>query len=368
MKGRTFMNPFYVGREFKKDAFIDREEETKEVLKIIKSSNNVVLYAPRRFGKTWFAKNLEEVLKAEKINSMWIDMFSTVTIKQFIARFNQEASSTLKMNLLDYIKKYLSDHISSFSINIAGTNLEFKPSSEEEIWEVLFKTFTVIQSKSNKKIVIFIDEVQEMIKMGEKFEGILRTAIQHQSDVNYVFLGSRKSIVEEIFFQKTHPLFKSAIKYDLSKYLPEVETRNFIIKSFEKTNKKISPSAVDSIVTFSKLHPFYVQLISSQVWDYKDKIESKDVEWCVSNLISQNEYFFQNLIENINSKYALPILKMISSGEFSYSADNLIKWEIRSPASIAKVIKNLEEKEIIIKVNGKYFIEDPLFEEFIKKI
>ncbi len=362
------MNPFYIGREFKKEAFIDREKETEEVMKMIESSNNIVLYAPRRFGKTWFARNLSELMKDRGIDSVWIDMFSTVTVKQFISRLNEERAKILKLTPLEYVRKFFADHLSSFSVSAAGIGLEFKPSSEAEIWEILFKSLMVLETSESNGLIVFLDEAQEMAKMGKQFEGILRTVIQHQRKTVYIFLGSRNSIIEEIFFKKEHPLFKSAIKYDLSKYLPHDKTEEFIKTSFVNSGKAISNSAVETIIRFSKLHPLYVQLISSEVWNFKDKIDESDVRECISKLLERNDYFFRNQIENINSKYALAVLKMIASDEFSYSAETQIKWEIKSPASISKLVDNLEEKEIILKVNGKYVIEDPIFEEFIKRM
>ncbi len=367
-RGAISVNPFYIGREFRKEAFIDREKETEEVMRMVESSNNVVLYAPRRFGKTWFARNLSELLKERDIDSVWIDIFSTVTVKQFISRLNGEMAKIVKMTPLEYVRKFFADHLSSFSISAAGVGIEFRPSSEEEIWEILFKSLTALESRGSGNLVVFLDEAQEMAKMGEKFEGILRTAIQHQRKTVYTFLGSRNSIIEEIFFQKAHPLFKSAIKYDLSKYLPHDETEEFITTAFVRSGKKISRSAVEAIIRFSKLHPLYVQLISSEVWNRKGEIEESDVEECVSELVERNDYFFRNQIENINSKYALAVLKMIASDEFSYSAETQLKWEIKSPASISKLAGVLEEKEIVLKVNGKYAIEDPIFEEFIKRM
>jgi hypothetical protein len=361
-------NPFSIGKEFRKESFIDREEETKEALKIIESSNNLVLYAPRRFGKTWFAKNMELSLKEMNVKSIWIDFFSTVTVKQFISRFNEEISSIFEMNIVEYLKKFLSEHVGNFSLNIGGATLELRTNSDEEVWEILYKTLSSFDSKLNDKLVIFMDEAQEMTRLGRKFEKILRTAIQHQRNTSYVFLGSRKSLLEKLFFEREHPLFNSALKFDLSKNLPESETVEFLKDAFKSSGKKITDEAIHSIVEYSKLHPFYLQIISFEVWNSGNSIDETDVERCVANLVERNGYFYRTLIENLNSKYTLTILKMISNEEFSYSARELIKWEIKSPASISKVVENLKEREIILEIDGKYTIADPIFERFIQTI
>lgn len=361
-------NPFSIGKEFKKEAFIDRENETREALEIINSSNNLVLYAPRRFGKTWFAKNVELSLRKRNVKSIWIDFFSTVTVKQFISRFNEEISSVFSMSITDYLKKFLSEHVGNFSLNLAGATLELKTSSNEEVWEILYKTLSNFDLNLDEKLVVFMDEAQEMLRLGSEFEKILRTAIQHQKNTSYVFLGSRKSLLEKLFFEREHPLFNSALKFDLSKNLPEKETVEFLKSVFEKGGKKISDTAIQLIVKYSRLHPFYLQLIGFEVWNTGNSINEVNVMECVSHLVERNGYFYRTLIENLNSKYTLTILKMISNGEFSYSAEELMKWEIKSPASISKVIENLKEREIILEIDGKYSIADPFFEEFIQRV
>ena len=46
------MNPFVFGRVVKGEHFYDRTEECKRIVDTLSAGNNIVLYAPRRYGKT----------------------------------------------------------------------------------------------------------------------------------------------------------------------------------------------------------------------------------------------------------------------------------------------------------------------------
>jgi len=74
------------------------------------------------------------------------------------------------------------------------------------------------------------------------------------------------------------------------------------------------------------------------------------------------------MIESTHSKYTLTVLRMLMSNELSYNARNLAKWEVKSPASLAKTLKKLEEEEVIVKSEKGYRILDPLFEEYLIRL
>lgn len=358
-----------MGRKFRREAFINREEETGQVLSLIDSGSGLVLYAPRRFGKTWFAKNLQAILTQEKTPSLWLDLFSIVTVKGLVKRINEEIANAFELEITTYVKKFLASFATSFSFNIGGAGLEFHPKNQEEMWEVLYETLLNVERNAMKKVVIFIDEVQELAKLDSKSENIIRTAMQHQEKTRYVFLGSRRSVINDLFFERGHPLFNSSRRFNLSKLLPTNQTEKYIKSAFIKSGKDISPQALVRVIESSKLHPFYVQLICSELWNRcKEDISPQLVNETVHALVAENSYFYQTILDNLNSQYARTVLKMLLAGELNYSAENLLKWEISSPASLSKTIKKLEDREVIVKLENEYMIFDPLFETFLKNL
>ena len=64
------MNPFSYGTIVRGDAFFDRKKETELLTSILSGGNNVVLFAPRRFGKTSLVFRVMEQLEAKGIPCM----------------------------------------------------------------------------------------------------------------------------------------------------------------------------------------------------------------------------------------------------------------------------------------------------------
>jgi len=60
------INPFYYGGAVKDNHFCNRVDEIKELSNDIQSGLNMLIYAPRRFGKTSFVLKTLEKLEKEK--------------------------------------------------------------------------------------------------------------------------------------------------------------------------------------------------------------------------------------------------------------------------------------------------------------
>ncbi|MGB9613743.1 MAG: hypothetical protein ACPL4K_06205 [Candidatus Margulisiibacteriota bacterium] len=62
-------NPFYFGKEVTGEAFTNRKSEVKELLSDIEQGLNIIIYSPRRYGKTSLIKEVLEIAKRRGILS-----------------------------------------------------------------------------------------------------------------------------------------------------------------------------------------------------------------------------------------------------------------------------------------------------------
>src|SRR6056297_2504524 len=77
-------SPFYYGGVVKDEYFCNRSKETKELVTDIDSGLNVLLYAPRRFGKTSLVLN---ALSKTKYAYIFLDLMSIVDTEEFINEY-----------------------------------------------------------------------------------------------------------------------------------------------------------------------------------------------------------------------------------------------------------------------------------------
>ena len=84
------MNPFRYGKEVSGYQFYDRTENFDQLYRTLKDgSTNVVLYAPRRYGKTSLVLKVQEKFKAEGIKCIHFDIVKGDFRQQTIGKGNR---------------------------------------------------------------------------------------------------------------------------------------------------------------------------------------------------------------------------------------------------------------------------------------
>ena len=80
-------NPFSYGTVVRGDDFYDRKDETQRLVSTLESGNNVVLYAPRRYGKTSLVFKVMAELEAKNCLCIYFDLLSVYSLESFAKSF-----------------------------------------------------------------------------------------------------------------------------------------------------------------------------------------------------------------------------------------------------------------------------------------
>ena len=108
--------------------------------------------------------------------------------------------------------------------------------------------------RDGKLVAVFFDEVQEVNNLnGFEFQKRLRSVIQHQNKVCYIFCGSKHHLFQNIFNDPNNPLFKAG-KTKYLNVIPEKEYSSFIYKHFIK----IKNETKTYVISFLRMTKFFV--------------------------------------------------------------------------------------------------------------
>ena len=81
-------NPFKFGNEVSGDQFYDRQDAFEKLYrKLAGGSCNVVMYAPRRYGKTSLVKKVLARFEGEGVPTVSIDLNKIATIEKFCENY-----------------------------------------------------------------------------------------------------------------------------------------------------------------------------------------------------------------------------------------------------------------------------------------
>ena len=361
-------NPFVFGKAVTGKDFIDRERELEELRSSLLSGQNVLLFSPRKMGKTSLILELFRRMKG--VTCIYIDMWRITSIHALSRELvNSVIRSTYRSveRILAEIGDILKTVRPRLSIDADGrvsVDLE-RSESDISIAEALDFPERIATRKKRRMIVAF-DEFQEIESLGGiKLEKLMRSIIQHHKKVSYIFAGSRYSLIKTIFGRKDRPFYMFAKQIKLKPIDRDVLI-DFIIRRFEETGKRISRSTAEWIVDLCRGIPHNIQHLCHELWyetrEDADLDLAKDVLY--RKVIPSLDDGFQMIWNRIGSREQRKLLIALANetNPKVYSKEFIERYDLKTPSHVEKALKTLEESGLVEGNN----IQDPFFEEWIR--
>lgn len=356
-------NPFSLDPYTSKEQFCDREQELKDIVSFLTNGSNVTLISPRRYGKTGLIFRTFEDLRDKNYTCIYADIFSAQSLDDFIKILSEAILNSMANESL--IKKFFTAlknvrPLLSYDTLSGSPQVTFTFLLDEQKKLTLKSIFDFLE-KQEKQIVFAIDEFQQIREFKESnVEALLRTYIQQLHHVKFIFCGSKKHLMADMFTNAKKPFYESSRTIYIDR-IDKEKYKAFIINLFKNSGKTIDENAVDFILDWTKRHTYYTQFVCNQVFAESSKsISLEDVKRTISSILRfeiPNFIERRNLITDKQWKYLVAVAK---EGEIKKptAADFLIKHKIGNAATAKKILTALVEKELLLEqsdLNGKTY-------------
>lgn len=351
------INPFPVKNYISKEYFCDRENELQILLNNAENNRNTTLISPRRLGKTGLIFRLFEHLEEnnDKI-SVYIDIYSSRSLSDFVEllaagilkRFPDKTTPGKQfMKLLKGLRP-----VFTFDSFTAMPQVQFMYQSENDKEYTLQKLFSFLD-KQSVPVILAIDEFQQIAVYSEKnIEALLRTYIQQLKNVHFIFSGSQKHTLIEMFLSAKRPFYSSTQFLHLEPILRD-KYKQFIVDKFENAGKNICDESIEYVLDWSKGYTFYTQSLCNRLYSYK-KISIETVKNECFQLLKENEpiYFqYRSLLTVKQWDFMVALAKEETVSQV-YAKDFIIKYNLGTPSGLRRIIDSLLEKEMILQINA----------------
>ncbi|HAJ80581.1 MAG TPA: hypothetical protein DCO75_12520 [Fibrobacteres bacterium] len=373
-------NPFLFGKTVTGSSFINRTRELEYLSETLTRGQNVIIFSPRRYGKTSLIKRVLERLKEHRVLTFYFDLYRITTLEQFYQYYSSSILASLQSpyekifslvrTLIPSLRpKLVFADPGSPSIEIE-LNLDIlkKNSTLKEIFDFIEK-YCVL--KKRKACVVF-DEFQEIISIenGNLLEREMRSSFQHHQHVSYAFLGSKYHLMNDLFTDKSRPFYNFGSHYELTEIGLEDWTY-YIKEQFKKGGYTLTGDACKRMLSYTKGHPYYTQLFGSEVWELYHKIKKineNDIDLALIQVLRKESHAFVEFWDSLSN----PERKFISA--LSTSQDNEIFSNefitvnrLGALSSVQRTVAKLVKQGLLIKKSSRYEITDPLFLQWVKQ-
>ncbi len=376
---RNMENPFKYWLVVEEDNFCNRTKELNELLKIMQSGGRAFIFSERRYGKTSLVKLALAKLSRHNYVTAYVDLWKTDSDVSFITTVAKAYSASLSTNLdkaVEIAKRLFSHLKPSITLDEQGTpTITFGVTRSTRLEPELDEIFTAPEkiASNGKRVVIVFDEFQQILVYGrDDIERQLRSVIQHQKDISYIFLGSRKHVVREMFLKGSRPLYRSAAQFPLGS-ISEEDWRPFIKERFKHTKKKISSQLIHTLIDLTEGHPFYTQYLCNAVWELckpNGKVSETIIQQALQTVLEKEHYTYTVLWESLtlNQRRFLRALAAEEGKAKPFSAEFLQRHRLGSASSAQRVIKSLLDKDLVDQENSSYIILDRFLRLWIRRI
>lgn len=348
------MNPFKFGTIVEKEFFTDRVLETEMLKRKLDGENHLVLISPRRFGKSSLVSKVLSEIRRPHIT---VNMQQVLDVQDFSALLLKEIFELYPLEKIRHLMTHfrISPQISTNAVT--GTfEVSLSPEVKGDI--ALEDTFKLLEKVSTpeKRLIVVLDEFQDILAIKKGLDKQLRSIIQKQKGMNYIFLGSQESMMTEIFEKKKSPFYHFGQLMHL-KRIPEDDFRQYVLERLPEVNG--IDIIVDKILAFTQCHPYYTQQLGAQVWELMtyDNIVDDVVEKSVAQLVQEHDLDYERLWNSMN-RTDKGVLREMALGR------NPMSQRTAPTSTTYSAIKRLLKAGLVIKEVG-YQLEDPFFSRWL---
>jgi hypothetical protein len=369
-------NPFTLKEVPTDAAFCDREKEQRDLIKFARAASNTLLYSPRRYGKTSLVKRVQNTLAADDAITAYCDLFGVSSVDEIAGKIAKSIFSITRksesifnkaVRLLTSFRPVLSPSADG------GISISVQPAYTAGGIELLDETLESLQKfvgEVGKSVHIVLDEFQEITEVENSLavEGILRSHIQKMSSA-FVFVGSRRRILLDMFNNRKRPFFQSAVSYEL-KTLPRKDLIAFINGCFKQAGKNIDSGLAPHIVDMLGQHPYYTQKFCFFLFDLvQANATQEDLVEAYQMSMDSEKALFESILRQLTAAQ-ITLLNAIAQEPTKklYAADYMKRHNLKSTGGIQLGLDVLAREDLIEQreKTESWDVVDPLFKQWLQ--
>jgi uncharacterized protein len=378
---RKATNPFTFGDLALDEAFTDREEELRELTSDMLNGQNVLVYAPRRYGKSSLVLRAAQEAMKQKALVGYCDLMKTPTKQRLAAAL----AKTVYSDIASPVDQVFERAVELFrglrvrptmEVDPVDGSLRFsfhaaqRKEDIDDTIERLLELLGELAAERKRRVVIVFDEFQEVLALDKRFPNLLRAVFQAQPEVSHVYLGSKRHILERIFNDKNEPFWRSAKQLEIGMIQPE-KFASFIRRRFADSGKSITGDALERLLRATGGHPYGTQELAYFTWELVEGSEASvaDVEEALTRVLRSEHNHFAQLWDD--APHAQRLLMQALAAEPTrrvYSADYHSRHELPSNPTLQTALAGLTKKELVGRDGkGEHCVIEPFFAEWLQR-
>jgi hypothetical protein len=379
---RETINPFTFGDLALDEAFTDRERELRELASDMRNGQNVLVYAPRRYGKSSLVMRAAQEVQRRKVLVGYCDLMRTPTKERFAAAlaktiyadiaspgghaFERAAKLFRGLRIVPTMEVDPTDGSLRFSFRPGRRRADI-----DDTIERLLELPAELAVERRRRVVVVFDEFQEVLTLDRRFPNLMRAVFQAQPEVGHVYLGSKRHLLERIFNDRNEPFWRSAKQLEIGPIAPE-QFGQFIAARFEQGGRTVSDGALAELLAATGGHPYATQELAYFLWELVPpggEATLEVLERALRNALRSEHNHLAQLWDGATPPQRLVMIALAEEPASSpYSAAYRDEHELPNTPSLQAALEALVSRELAGRDSaGRYAIVEPFLAEWLRR-
>lgn len=370
-------NPFILGKDIPEELFCDRVEETKTLIKQIVNGRNVALISHRRLGKSGLIHHcFRQAEIQESFYTFYVDLYATSSLADFVQAFGTEVYRSLKSQKSIFLEKFFAmieslrlgfsvdSHTGDTTFHIGVGQIHSPETTLTEIFRYL--------EAADKPCLVAIDEFQQIGEYQENnIEALLRTHIQRCSNTSFIFSGSKRHTMSNMFNSPSKPFYQSAVSMGLDP-IPVDTYVEFACRMFTERGRSVEPEAVRLAHGNYEGFTWFVHMLMNELFSITDKGTTglvSALSVAEDNILRLQEVSYESTLSMLSSKQRQVLIAIAHEGyaQNVTSTHFVRKYHLSSSSSLQTALNALVEKSMVVRTEKGYRLEDFFLAKWLVK-
>jgi hypothetical protein len=373
---KNIVNPFICQGYESPEYFCDRIEETDNMTSTFYNGRNITLISPRRLGKTGLIWNTFHHIKSENkdVICIYIDIFPTKSQSEFVrilgtAVLNETLSKSkmLGKKMLEMLGSLRPVLGVDALTGMPNVTLNVDPTQSEMTIRNIFTYLNKIQ----REVFIAIDDFQQINEYPESgTEAMLRSYIQFSHNIHFVFSGSKKHIMSEMFTSPQRPFYQST---DILNLAPlNEETYYQFANNFFETNKGgLDREVFRELYDTYDGYTWYVQSVLNRLYEkFRTVSSSAQLRETILNVVESKKPQYESLVMFLTDNQ-FSLLRAVAKervAEQPMGKEFIKKHGLSGSSSVKTALDVLCEKELLYRMPEGYIVYDRFMNQWLQRI
>lgn len=227
--------------------------------------------------------------------------------------------------------------------------------------------------EADKPCIIAIDEFQQIGGYSEKnVEALLRTKIQQCKKARFIFSGSKRHVMSNMFNSPSKPFYQSVVSMGLEPIPVEVYT-DFACNLFEACGRSVDRDVVRAVWQQYEGCTWFVQMLMNELFAMTapgDACKYDMLDEARRHVVMAQADSYKDLLSNMSVKQKTVLQAIAKEGVARNitSSKFIKKYSLNSASSVQAAVKQLLKNDLVTQTDGAYRVYDYFFSQWLSTV